>query len=251
MNLSATNRVTKTNKNLQPIDSHINPFLIRLAYPLACRVVIPLVFRHIEIIGQENIPLEGPVLVAPTHRSRWDALLVPYAIGRWISGRDLRFMVTADEYNRPIQGWFIRRLGGFPVNVERPGLSSLAHSVKLLSQGEMITIFPEGGIVREEKVRSLKRGVARIALDVESANSGSGIKILPISLKYDRPFPGWGSSVKIEIGAAIDVANYASPSLKKSSERLTKVLESALKELHETEVVETEAVSSDRFSVIS
>jgi 1-acyl-sn-glycerol-3-phosphate acyltransferase len=246
MNLSATNRVTTTSKNLKAIDSHINPFLIRLAYPLACRVVIPLVFRHIEIIGQENIPLEGPVLVAPTHRARWDALLIPYALGRLASGRDLRFMVTANEFDRPIQGWFIRRLGGFPVNVERPGLSSLAHSVKLLSQGEMVTIFPEGGIVREDKVRSLKRGVARIALDVESTNPGSGIKILPISLKYDRPFPGWGSSVKIEIGESIDVASYVSPSLKKSSERLTKVLEGALKELHETEVV-----SSDRFSVIS
>jgi 1-acyl-sn-glycerol-3-phosphate acyltransferase len=213
--------------------SRLNPCLMRLAYPLGCNVVLPLFFGHIEVVGQENIPQTGPLLVAPTHRSRWDALLLPYAIGRWVSGRDLRFMVTADEYNRPLQGWFIRRMGGFPVNVERLGRSSITHSVELLSQGEMLVMFPEGGIIRDTKVHPLKRGVARIALDVESNHPGSDIKILPISLKYDSFYPDWGSHVTITIGEAIDVASYSSASVKKSSQMLTTALETKLKELHE------------------
>jgi 1-acyl-sn-glycerol-3-phosphate acyltransferase len=226
MNLVLSSQETLTN-------SQINPCLIRLAYPLGCNVVMPLFFKSIDVVGRENVPQTGPVLVAPTHRSRWDALILPYAIGRLASGRDLRFMVTADEYNRPIQGWFIRQLGGFPVNVERPGFGTFAHSVELLSQGEMLTIFPEGGIIRDTKVKPLKRGVARIALEVEVERPGSGIKILPVSLKYDSLYPSWGSRATIKIGQPIDVASYSSASIKKSSEKLTRELEATLIDLHE------------------
>jgi 1-acyl-sn-glycerol-3-phosphate acyltransferase len=233
MNLVPSSDENSANKNLEKISSRINPCLIRLAYPLGCYFVLPLFFRQIDIIGRENVPLTGPVLVAPTHRSRWDALILPAAIGRLASGRDLRFMVTADEYNRPIQGWFIRRMGGFPVNVNRPERGSIAHSIELLSQGEMLAIFPEGDIVRDTKVHPLKRGVARIALDVETAHPGCGIKILPVSLKYDSLYPSWGDRVTVKIGEPIDVASYRSASIRKGSEKLTHVLETALADLHE------------------
>ncbi|AFY76665.1 MAG: 1-acyl-sn-glycerol-3-phosphate acyltransferase [Hydrococcus sp. C42_A2020_068] len=221
----------------EQINSRINPCLIRLAYPLGCYVVMPLFFGRIEVIGRENVPQTGPVLVAPTHRSRWDALIVPYAIGRLASGRDLRFMVTIDEYHRPVQGWFIRQLGGFPIDTKRPGISSLHHSVELLRAGEMLVIFPEGApggkIYRGEKVHPIKRGVARIALEVELAQPGSGIKILPIAIKYSQPYPSWGSNVAVTIGEPIDVVDYSSASIKKSSQALTNALESALRELYE------------------
>jgi 1-acyl-sn-glycerol-3-phosphate acyltransferase len=73
-------------------------------------LVLPAFFSKITVTGQENIPLTGGVILAPTHRSRWDALILPYAVGRLVSGRDLRFMVSANEM-KGVQGWFIRRLG--------------------------------------------------------------------------------------------------------------------------------------------
>jgi 1-acyl-sn-glycerol-3-phosphate acyltransferase len=81
------------NSNKQQITSHIAPWLINIVYPLGSSLVIPFYFGKIDISGQENIPPSGAVIVAPTHRSRWDALLVPYATGRLVSGRDLYFMV--------------------------------------------------------------------------------------------------------------------------------------------------------------
>lgn len=226
-----------THKNPDKIQSHISPWLAPLIYPLGCRVVMPFFFGRIEVAGQENIPQTGPVLLAPTHRSRWDPLILGYATGRLVSGRDLRFMVTANEYYRPIQGWFIRQMGGFPIDLEHRGVSSLRHSVELLRAGEMVVIFPEGApngkIYRGETVHPIKRGIARIALDVESAQPDSKIKILPISIKYSQPIPSWGSDVAVKIGEPIDVAQYSSTSLKKSSIKLTSVLETALKELYE------------------
>ncbi|MGK7874257.1 MAG: lysophospholipid acyltransferase family protein [Xenococcaceae cyanobacterium] len=217
------------------IRSRVSPWLTRFLYPLGNYIVMPLYFGRIEVTGQENIPRTDPVIVAPTHRSRWDALIVPYATGRLVSGRDLRFMVSANEV-KGLQGWFIERMGGFPVDTDRPGIGSLRHSVELLCEGEMIVIFPEGGIFRDTRVHPLKRGVARIALEVESNQPGSGVKILPISLKYSQPYPSWGCDVKIKIGSPLNVADYSSASVKKSSEQLTADLEAALKDLHEKKV---------------
>ncbi len=210
--------------------SRIAPWLIKIVYPLAYYIVMPFYFGKIKITGQENIPKSGPVIVAPTHRSRWDALMVPYATGRWVSGRDPHFMVSANEM-RGVQGWFVRRLGGFPVNTQRPGLGALRHSFELLCRGEMVVIFPEGNIFRDRQVHALKPGVARIALEVESAKLDSGLKILPVRIKYSQPFPRRGCQVEVKIGSCLNVAEYSKNSLKKEREKLTADLEFALQQL--------------------
>ncbi len=212
------------------VKSRISPWLINIAYPLGSIILLPFYFGRITINGQEHIPKTGPVIIAPTHRSRWDALMIPYAVGRMVSGRDVRFMVTSSEMTG-IQGWFIRRMGGFPVDVKRPGPSSLEHSVEVLKQEEMLVIFPEGGIFRDREIHPLKRGVARIALEVESQQPGCGMKILPVGIEYSQPFPSWGTDVTINIGSPLEAASYDTTTLKRSSEKLTHDLESHLKRI--------------------
>ena len=214
------------------VESSINPWLIKLVYHLGCWLVLPSFFGRIVITGQENIPMTGPTIVAPTHRSRWDALIIPKAVGRLVSSRDVRFMVTSTEMTG-IQGCLIHHLGGFPIDVNRPRLGSLEHSVALLRAGEMLVIFPEGGIFRDNKVHPLKRGVARIALEVESEKPGSQIKILPVGIRYIQPYPSWGTDVTVTIGKPIEVAKYSSKRIKSSSKKLTNDLEAILRELYQ------------------
>ncbi len=212
--------------------SRISPWLARLLYPLGSKVVIPAFFNKITITGQENIPKKNPVIVAPTHRSRWDALLVPYAMGRMVSGRDMRFMVSINEV-KGLQGWFIRRMGGFPVNPARPKLGSLQHSVELLQDDEMLVIFPEGAIFRDRQVHPLKRGVARIALDVVNENPDTEVNIIPVSLRYSEAFPSWGADAWLDIGKPINAAEYLEESVRRASQNLTKALQEKLQQLHE------------------
>jgi 1-acyl-sn-glycerol-3-phosphate acyltransferase len=215
------------------LNSHVSPWLAKILYPLGCYLVIPNFFGKIEIFGQENIPLKAPVIVAPTHRSRWDAFIVPYALGRLVSGRDLQFMVSANEV-KGIQGWVIRRMGGFPVNTERPQLNSIRHSIKILqSNQEMLVIFPEGGIFNDYQIHPLKRGVATIALQAETNEQERGVKILPMSIRYSQPYPTWGSDIRVDIGSPLTVGEYASKSLRQSSQRLTMALQESLKKLYE------------------
>ena len=115
-------------------------------YAIGEKLILPAYFSRIKIIGQENIPRSGPVVLAPTHQARWDSLLVGL-IGKR-AGRYLRFMVTADEC-MGIQGWFIRRLGGFPVHVRKPSVKTLRHGVELLKEKEMLVIYPEGDLYRD------------------------------------------------------------------------------------------------------
>lgn len=213
-----------------PVTSRVCHWLTPILYPLARRVLMPFYFRHLKVTGQENIPRTGPVILAPTHRSRWDALLIPYAAGKPITGRDLRYMVTEDEM-KGLQGWFIRRMGGFPVNTRHPGVSSLRHSVELLRNGEALVMFPEGDIFRDGQVQPLKPGMARIALQVEASKRDMGLVIVPISIRYSDPIPHWRCDATLTIGTPIKVADYSSKSAKKSAEQLTYDLETALRNL--------------------
>ncbi|MDZ7957175.1 MAG: 1-acyl-sn-glycerol-3-phosphate acyltransferase [Aulosira sp. DedQUE10] len=217
--------------------SGVSPWLASVAYLLGRHFLLPSFFGHIQIIGQENIPQTGPVILAPTHRSRWDALLVPYAAIACKTKKDLRFMVTSTEC-QGLQGWFVRRLGGFPIDPKRPAISTLRHGVDLLEQKKTLVIFPEGGIYRDGKVHPLKPGIARLALSAEASEPELGIKIIPISINYSQPYPNWGTDVTINIAPAIKVADYSNGCAKQNAKRLTADLAKVLQQLshHETEI---------------
>lgn len=213
-----------------PVDSEIAPWLLKLSYPLGRFVLFPFYFARVQIWGQEHLPKTGPVILAPTHRSRWDALMMPYATGHHITGRHLRFMVSADEVTG-VQGWFIRRMGGFPINTDRPAIASLRHGVELLEAGEMVVIFPEGNIYRESEVQPLKPGLARLALQAEASTPHLGVKIVPISIQYNKPLVPWRSRAQVHIGPAIPVADYMTGRPKQDSKGLTTALQTAMNRL--------------------
>lgn len=206
------------------IQSRLSPWLAPLMYGIGEKLVLPAYFRRIEVIGQENLPTSGPVVLAPTHQSRWDPLLVGLVGKR--AGRYLRFMVTADECTG-IQGWFIKRLGGFPVHVRNPSIKTLRHGVQLLQEKEMLVIYPEGNIYRD-RIHPLKPGLARIALRAERSSADLQVKIVPISLQYSEQCPKWRGCAKVVIGQPILVSNYKSGTSKFQSKQLTADLQREL-----------------------
>ncbi|MEA5513279.1 1-acyl-sn-glycerol-3-phosphate acyltransferase [Nodularia sp. UHCC 0506] len=214
--------------------SRVSPWLSPLLYLCGQHLLLPLFFRKIEITGQENIPLTGPVILAPTHRSRWDSLVIPYATGRCVTGRDLRFMVTINEC-QGLQGLLVKSMGGFPVDPQRPAITTLRHAVELLQQGEIVVIYPEGNIYRDGKVHPLKPGIARLSLSAESSQPGLDIKILPVSINYSQPYPQLGTSVKIAIGEAINVSDYTGGKVKQNAQNLTSDIALVLQKLSHQE----------------
>lgn len=210
--------------------SKVSPWLIALVYPFGL-CLLHWYFGKIAITGQTYLPDTGPIILAPTHRSRWDAILLSLAAGRRVTGRDLRFMVTASEV-QGIQGWFIRHLGGFPIDIKRPELSSLSYSVSLLKGGEMLVIFPEGGIFHDQQVHPLKRGVGRIALEVCKQDPDTTMQVIPVTIQYSDPFPKRGTDVEISFGPGIAANQFDATKIKSSSEQLTQRLKADLQSLY-------------------
>jgi 1-acyl-sn-glycerol-3-phosphate acyltransferase len=219
----------------QIVQSQCSPWLTPLAYSLGY-CLLPAYFQRIQVIGQEHLPRTGAVILAPTHRSRWDALLVPYVAGRFATGRDIHFMVTVDEV-KGAQGWLIRRLGGFPVNPRQPAIASLRHGLEVLQAREMMVIFPEGGIFRDRQIHPLKPGLARLALQAEASQPDLNIQILPIHLSYSQEVPAWGCEATVKIGQPLRVADYCNhhsnpqQPVKQIAQQLTHDLTQALSEL--------------------
>jgi 1-acyl-sn-glycerol-3-phosphate acyltransferase len=222
--------VTETEK----IASSVSPWLAKLAYPLAKYLVLPSYFGKIEIVGAENLPKTGPVIIAPTHRARWDSIIVPHAVGYGVTKRHPRFMTSANEM-MGLQGWFVKRLGGFPVDTEQPGIGSFRHAVEILVEGQMLVIFPEGNIFRDNRLQNLKPGLARIACHAQAKTAVSGaegVKIVPVSLRYSQPFPKWRSKIKVHIGTPIAVADFdVKKSIKAATQKLTGTLSESLQAL--------------------
>lgn len=212
------------------VESRISPWLTKIVHPLMQYLVLPVMFREIEVLGQEYLPYAGAVILAPTHRTRWDTFITSSAIGPYVTGRNSHFMTSGDEM-QGIQGWFVRRLGGFAIDPNKPSIGSIRHSVNLLHQGEMLTIFPEGNLFRDGTLHPLKAGLSRIAMQAVSLKPDLALKIIPINLDYEHPNVKFRDRVSIELGKPLQVNDYQQFSSKAGAEKLHQDLTRALADL--------------------
>jgi 1-acyl-sn-glycerol-3-phosphate acyltransferase len=222
------------------ISSRISPLTTSLLYPLGRRIILPAFFREIRVEGFEHFPQTGPLIIAPTHRSRWDGLVIGYTFGRPTTGRNIRYMVSINEMVG-LQGWLIRQFGGFPIDPDRPAISTLRHGVELLLQAEPLVIFGEGNVFRQPEVQHLKPGLARMALQAQrlcrnSPTPSQSVQVLPVGLCYSDPCPHYGSSLVVRIGKPLDVQDYLLLSPKQGANRLTTDLIGALNHLMQVQV---------------
>ena len=181
-------------------------------------------FRRKMVIGKENLPLNGPVVLAPTHRSRWDALMLNMAAGRRVTKRDCRYMVTRSEMTG-LQGWFLNRLGCFPIDQGKPSLTSLRFAVDLLISRQQLVVFPEGRINRTGEPVRLKKGLIRLAQ--LASNKGLEIKIVPVGLAYSEVIPKFRGSASICFSKPIIISKDCNQSTNDFNINLYKSMRSA------------------------
>ena len=197
----AADATVQANRNRESVVGNgVSPWLAPLAMAVTQDLALPAFFGAIKVVGRENLPSSGPLLLAPTHRARWDALLVPLAAGRRVTGRDCRFMVTLDEM-AGVQGWFLHRLGCFPVNQGHPGTASLRLALDLLGKGEQVVVFPEGRIQRRDGPITLQQGLARLAQMART--QGWEVPVVPIGIAYAKEVPQAGEQAAVWVGAPL------------------------------------------------
>ena len=173
----------------------INPFLGLIAMFITQDIVMKIFFKKKKIINNKFlIPHNSSVILAPTHRSRWDGLILTMAMGRRVTNKDCRFMVTKSEM-RGIQGWFLKRLGCFSINQMSPSLTALRFAVNLIISKRQLVVFPEGRINKHGNKLALKEGLFRLAkLATKKTKS---ITIVPIGIAYSEVSPKFRSKVSL------------------------------------------------------
>ena len=196
----------------------INPFLGFLAMFVTQDIVIKFFFSEIKIKNQcFSIPKNSSIILAPTHRSRWDGLILTKAMGRRVTGKDCRFMVTKSEM-KGIQGWFLKRLGCFSINQLSPSLSVLRYAVNLIVKENQLVVFPEGKINKYGKKLILKEGLYRLAL--LAAKRTNSIFVVPIGIAYSQVSPKIRGKVCLSFGDPLLVNKNPNLSIKDFNEIL-------------------------------
>ena len=169
-------------------------------------VVLRIFFRKKKILKNGfSIPINSSIILAPTHRSRWDGLILTMAMGRRVTKKDCRFMVTKSEM-RGLQGWFLRRLGCFSINQLTPSLSTLRYAVDLIEKREQLVVFPEGKINRYGRKLVLKEGLYRLAR--LASKKTETITIIPIGIAYSKVSPEFRSEFCLSFGKPIVMNDY-------------------------------------------
>ena len=187
-------------------------------------IVLSNFFKNLIVLGEEFLPLDGSVVLAPTHRSRWDALMIPMAAGRRKTKRDCRFMVTISEMSG-IQGWFLSRLGCFPVDQLKPSMSSLRYSVDLLMDNQQLVLFPEGRINRNGQRTKIEPGIAR--LSQLAASKGVDVQVVPIGIAYSAPLPKLFGSAAICFRRPINIGDKGKQAVSEFNSKLAKSMHAA------------------------
>ena len=166
-------------------------------------IVLRFFFSKKKVIKKNfYIPSNTSIILAPTHRSRWDGLVLTMAMGRRVTNKDCRFMVTKSEM-KGIQGWFLKRLGCFSVNQLSPSLSTLRFAIELIEKGEQLVVFPEGKINKLGKKLVIKEGLFRLAkLATKKTDS---ITIIPIGIAYSNLSPKFRGQFCLSFGKPISM----------------------------------------------
>ncbi len=149
-------------------------YLLRFVAWVASR----LVYRF-KVQGDEHIPVQGAAVLVCNHVSFVDAVLLMAA-----SPRPIRFLMDHRIFKVPVLGWLFKLAKAIPIapQKEDPEAYEAAFeaAAQVLRDGDLLAIFPEGGITRDGQLQPFKGGVMKI---LEGAQAdGLSVPVVPMAL---------------------------------------------------------------------
>lgn len=180
-------------------------YLLRFIAFIASRCIY-----RFKVGGDENIPVTGPAVLVCNHVSFVDPVLLMAA-----SPRPIRFIMDHQIFRIPVLGAVFRLAKAIPVAPQKDDPATyeraFAEARHVLEDGDLLCIFPEGGITRDGQLQPFKGGVMKILEDHPAP-------VVPIALRnlwgsffsrvegaaMTRPFRrGFFSRVELEAGAPL------------------------------------------------
>jgi 1-acyl-sn-glycerol-3-phosphate acyltransferase len=163
---------------------------LHLATKLIAKCFFSLLYT-LDIEGDAYLPRKSGFILLPKHQRWQDIPLIALA-----TPRPLYYIAKHELFKNPVSDWFMRSLGGIPLNREKPLKSrvELRTMVRHLTSGEGVVVFPEGTYYRG-KMGPGKGGIVRLII------SRFSLPLIPVGIRYAHE--GLRSRVSIRFGRAL------------------------------------------------
>ena len=101
---------------------------------------IPLrIFYPIKVIGKKNLPKKQGFVFTCNHYSNLDPVIIDACLKRKV-----RFLAKKELFKNKFGGWLMKQIGAFPVDREKPEISTFKFAIKTLKENKILGVFPEG-----------------------------------------------------------------------------------------------------------
>lgn len=160
------------------------------------------VLFRIEKVNEENVPMEGPIIICANHLNYWDAVGLVTATKRRIN-----FIAKEDLFNNGFLNWIAHVFDVIPIKRGMRDMEAMKRCLSSLKKGIALGIFPEGTRKGLEKGAKVQNGAAYMALKTKA-------KVVPVGIQGTfRPF----TKVTLNYGEPIDFSKYDSKNPEKDN----------------------------------
>jgi 1-acyl-sn-glycerol-3-phosphate acyltransferase len=128
-----------------------------------------------KVVGVENIPRTGPLIICPNHSATLDPPMVPAFVPRG----DTWSMAKSEYFRRPLSNFIFRSYHAFPVVRHTADRVALKRSFDLLKAGHVLIIYPEGTRIESGVLAKPEPGAGFLA-------QKAGCTVLPVGLTGTR-----------------------------------------------------------------
>jgi 1-acyl-sn-glycerol-3-phosphate acyltransferase len=147
------------------------------------------VWHRLTVNGQENIPLEGGIILAANHLSHLDSP----SIGCCIPRRS-RYVADTGMFRKFFLNWYLPRTGGIPIDRSSSGGEKMINTaVDVLKKGDLLILYPEGTRSRTGYPSRARTGMIVLAckagVPIVPCRISGTFKCWPYSVKWPRPGP--------------------------------------------------------------
>ena len=171
--------------------------------------LLKLVFRP-QVEGVEHVPAEGPAILASNHLSYADWLFMPLTLPRRVT-----FVAKAEYFTTPgLKGWFQKKFfsGAGQVPIDRSGANAaegaMKSAMKILAEGDLFGIYPEGTRSHDGRLYRGKTGVARLALETGAPVIPCAVVGTDVVAPAGKVYGSWTRPV-VRFGKPLDFSRYA------------------------------------------
>ena len=176
-------------------------FLKYVALGPALRVVI-----RPRAEGTQNVPATGGAILASNHLSAADWVFMPLSLKRRVTFLAKAEYFTGTGIKGFVRRWFFTSAGQVPIDRSSASAAedAIQTGLRILRQGKLLGIYPEGTRSPDGRLYRGKIGVARMALE-------TGVPVIPVAMIYGSrrlPFGRKLPKVRVVFGQPLDFSRY-------------------------------------------